>query len=40
MKINREWYLDKLWACWKGKSIGGTMGAPYEASIEMQDMMA
>lgn len=26
MKINREWYLDKLWACWKGKSIGGTMG--------------
>ena len=38
MKINREWYLDKLWACWKGKSIGGTMGAPYEASIEMQDI--
>ena len=25
MKINREWYLDKLWACWKGKSIGGTL---------------
>lgn len=38
MKINREWYLDKLRACWKGKNIGGTMGAPYEASIEMQDI--
>lgn len=38
MKINRSWYLDKVQACWKGKNIGGTMGAPYEASTEMQDI--
>ena len=30
--LNREEYLDKLHACWLGKNIGGTMGAPYEGS--------
>lgn len=38
MKINKKKYLDKVSACWKGKNIGGTMGAPYEASVEMQDI--
>ena len=38
MKINREWYLGKVKACWIGKSIGGTMGGPYEGKREMLDV--
>ena len=30
LKLNRKVYLDKLYACWLGKNIGGTLGAPYE----------
>ncbi|MBQ8409584.1 MAG: ADP-ribosylglycohydrolase family protein [Clostridia bacterium] len=30
LKLNKAEYLDKLHACWLGKNIGGTMGAPYE----------
>lgn len=30
MKIDRQEYLDKVYACWVGKNIGGTMGGPYE----------
>ncbi len=28
--INREEYRDKVRACWYGKNIGGTLGAPFE----------
>lgn len=38
MKLNRAEYLDKVKACWTGKNIGGTMGAPYERKTEMQDI--
>lgn len=38
IKINRAWYMDKVRACWVGKSIGGTMGTPYEGNREMQDI--
>lgn len=34
MKINQTWYKDKLYACWLGKNIGGTLGAPYEGCTE------
>lgn len=37
MKINRQEYLDKVYACWVGKNIGGTMGGPYEWVREMVD---
>lgn len=30
MKLNFSEYKDKVYACWVGKNIGGTMGAPYE----------
>ena len=30
MKLNFEEYKDKVRACWIGKNIGGTLGAPYE----------
>lgn len=32
LRLNKETYLDKLHACWLGKNIGGTMGAPYEGA--------
>lgn len=38
MKLNFEAYRDSVHACWIGKNIGGTMGAPYEGKREMQDI--
>jgi len=38
MKLNRKMYLDRVSACWIGKNIGGTMGAPYEGDPNMQDI--
>ena len=38
MKLNFQNYKDKVSACWIGKNIGGTMGAPYEGRHEMQDI--
>ena len=28
--LDRKSYRDKVYACWLGKNIGGTLGAPYE----------
>ena len=30
MKLSRRDYRDKVLGCWTGKSIGGTLGAPFE----------
>ena len=30
LTIGREEFYDKVFACWLGKNIGGTLGAPYE----------
>ena len=38
IKINREELRDKIYACWVGKNIGGTIGTPYEGCKEMQDI--
>lgn len=38
MKISRKEYKDKVHACFTGKNIGGTMGAPYEGKREMQNI--
>ena len=29
---------DRIYACWIGKNIGGTLGTPYEGSREMHDI--
>lgn len=34
IQLNKDEYLDKLHACWIGKNIGGTLGAPYEGRRE------
>ncbi len=33
--INKDVYRDKVYACWLGKNIGGTMGAPYECRSQL-----
>ena len=38
IKLNRQRYLDKLHACWLGKNIGGTLGAPYEGKRAFLDI--
>ena len=38
VNLNYEEYRDRVRACWIGKNIGGTMGAPYECKREMQNI--
>jgi hypothetical protein len=38
MKLHYESYKDKVYACWIGKNIGGTMGTPYEGRRELLDI--
>lgn len=38
LKLNKETYMDKLYACWLGKNIGGTLGGPFEDSHDMLDV--
>ena len=38
MKLNFNEYKDKVYACWLGKNMGGTIGAPYEGKREVLDI--
>ena len=38
LRLNRATYMDKLHACWLGKNIGGTLGAPFEGSQKLLDV--
>ncbi|MFQ3550209.1 MAG: ADP-ribosylglycohydrolase family protein, partial [Armatimonadota bacterium] len=38
IKINSSELIDKIYGCWMGKSIGGTLGAPFEGNTEMQNV--
>lgn len=38
LKFNQNTLRDKIYACWLGKNIGGTIGAPYEGKHEMNDI--
>ena len=38
MKLNFKDYNDKVYACWVGKNIGGTMGFPFEGRREILDV--
>lgn len=36
--LNKDEYRDKVYACWLGKNIGGTLGAPYEGQKTLLDL--
>lgn len=36
--LARTEFRDKVYACWLGKNIGGTLGAPYETRKEVQKL--
>ncbi|MBI4976081.1 MAG: ADP-ribosylglycohydrolase family protein [Spirochaetes bacterium] len=36
--INRAEYIDKVYGCWIGKNIGGTLGTPFEGRREILDV--
>jgi ADP-ribosylglycohydrolase len=38
LKFNRETLRDKINACWLGKNIGGTIGAPIEGTRGVADL--
>ncbi len=38
IKMNAKQYKDKVDACWLGKNIGGTLGAPYEWIRQINDV--
>ena len=38
VKMNRNRIRDQIHACWIGKNIGGTIGAPFEGKREMPEV--
>ncbi len=36
--LSREKYRDKVYACWLGKNIGSTLGAPFEGHKYVNDL--
>jgi len=36
--INLKEYKDKVYGCWAGKNIGGTLGAPFEGKQEINNV--
>ena len=38
IKLNFEQFKDKVYSCWIGKNIGGTMGTPYEGTRNFLDI--
>ena len=37
-RLNIKEYKDRVYACWLGKNIGGTIGGPYEGRKEILDI--
>lgn len=38
IQFNKDTLHDKIYACWLGKNIGGTIGTPYEGRREVLDV--
>ncbi len=38
IQLSKKEYYDKMYACWLGKNIGGTLGAPYEVKKYVNDL--
>jgi len=37
-QLDRDEFRDKVYACWLGKNIGGTLGMPFEGQREMHSL--
>ena len=38
IRFSEDFLRDRIYACWIGKNIGGTMGTPYEGRRELNDI--
>lgn len=38
IRLNRDELRDKIYACWLGKNIGGTLGTPFEGQRKVHDI--
>ena len=38
IQLDEATYRDKVYACWLGKNIGGTLGTPYEGDKGIQEL--
>ncbi len=38
VQINQAEFRDRIFACWMGKNIGGTLGMPFEGKKEPQEI--
>ena len=38
IQFKREFLRDRIYACWIGKNIGGTLGTPYEGRQQINDI--
>jgi len=38
LQLNRAEYRNKMYGCWLGKNIGGTLGGPFEGRQEILDV--
>ena len=36
--FSSQWLRDRIYACWLGKNIGGTLGTPYEGGRQINDI--
>ena len=38
VQFSKEFLRDRIYACWVGKNIGGTLGTPYEGQRQLNDI--
>lgn len=38
LQQNKQIYYDKVYACWMGKNIGGTLGVPFEGNTALNNL--
>ena len=38
MKLDFNTYKNRIYGCWLGKNIGGTLGAPFEGKRQINDV--
>ena len=38
LQFSKDYLRDRIYACWIGKNIGGTLGTPYEGKRDLLDI--